>query len=466
MTWTRYNRIRIPESGERVTYTDGALHIPDNPIIVVIKGDGIGRSHGVGPGAVLGVTDSALKTLDVAIEKAYAGKRKIHWLEALAGESAREQYFISESPESISQLPPAEQQQRYLPEETLQALDEFLIGIKGPLGTPTGQGFRSINVTLRRKFDLYACVRPIIHFPGAPSPNVNAEGVDIVIFRENTEDVYRGIEFKAGSDEQRKLQHFLVQEFGADLDLSVDYALGIKPISEVGSKRLIRQAIRHALNKGYKTVTIVHKGNIMKYTEGAFREWGYQLAQQEFADKIVTEEELYARYAGKLPSGKLLLNDRITDAMMQHVQQQPKNFGVLACPNLNGDYLSDELAALVGGLGIAPGGNINYETGRALFEATHGTAPDIAGKDLANPSSVMLSGAMLLEYLGWGEAASSVKTAVAAGIAKAAELVKGGQKPLPVSGDLAKQFRGYTAADGLRCSEYTAQVISRIRGEK
>ncbi len=487
----RYCGISVPEEGEQITARNGLLQVSDKPIVVVIKGDGIGRSYG----GVLGVTDSALKVLDAAVEKAYRGRRKIHWLEAFAGESALEKYFPSESPGSVSLLPPAEQQRRYLPEETLRALDEFYLGIKGPLATPTGKGFPSVNVTLRRRFDLYACVRPIIHFPGAPSPNVNAEGVDLVVFRENTEDVYRGIEFKAGSAEQRRLQQILIHEFNADLDPAVDYALGIKPLSAAGSKRLVRQALRYALDRGYKTVTLVHKGNIMKHTEGAFREWGYEVARGEFRDEIVTEDELYSCHAGKLPEGKLLLNDRIADAMMQHVQQQPRSFGVIACPNLNGDYISDELAALVGGLGIAPGGNINYETGRALFEATHGTAPDIAGKDLANPSSLILSGAMLLDYIGWKEAATIVRNAVGSCISEAAEgakrrylarqqgssglrdpigvkdtimdTVKESERglvrePLPVTGDLAKQFRGCSAADGMRCSEYVAHLISRM----
>ncbi len=392
------------------------LLVPDNPEIAYIEGDGIGRD----------ITPVALKVLDAAVEKAYKGKRKIKWIEVLAGEKAYKETG------------------NYLPEETIEKIKECVVALKGPLTTPVGKGFRSLNVTLRQVLDLYACVRPVKWIPGTPSPVKHPEKVDMVIFRENTEDVYAGIEYPEGSPEAKKLMEFLKETFG--VKLREDSGIGIKPISRTGTYRLVRKAILYALEKGYPSVTLVHKGNIMKYTEGAFRNWGYELARKEFPDKTVAEEEISQKYPDGVPSGIVVIKDRIADAMFQWVLLRPEEYHVLATPNLNGDYLSDALAAQVGGLGMAPGANIG--DGYALFEATHGTAPKYAGLDKVNPSSLILSGKMLLEYIGWEEAAELIWKALSKTI-----------QNKTVTYDLARQMEG---AKEVRCSEFGEEIIKNM----
>ncbi|MGX2039308.1 isocitrate dehydrogenase (NADP(+)) [Methylocaldum sp. MU1018] len=374
--------IRLPDRGEKISVRDGRLHVPDQPIVGYVEGDGIGPD----------IMRAALRVWDAAVAKAYGGSRKIHWCELYLGEKASALYGTA------------------FPDETVNALKELVVSIKGPLTTPVGGGMRSINVSLRQILDLYACVRPVRHFPGVPSPLRRPEAVDVVIFRENTEDVYAGIEYPAGSPEALKLERFLKEELCAEF--RAGSALGIKPVSEFGSKRLIRKAIRYALEHGRKSVTLVHKGNIMKYTEGAFRNWGYELARTEFADRTITEAESSGIQGGRQPDGKILIKDRIADIMFQQMLLRPEEFDVVATPNLNGDYLSDAVAAEVGGVGIAPGGNIGDFI--AVFEATHGSAPKYAGLNKANPGSLLFSGSMLLEYLGWREAAKAVEVAYGA----------------------------------------------------
>ncbi len=376
----KFKKIQIPAEGEAITVSKDKLSVPNQPIIPFIEGDGIG----------IDIFPASKQVWDKAVQVAYSGNRKIAWMEIYAGEKAQKLYG------------------EWLPKETFEAIKKFIVAIKGPLTTPIGGGFRSLNVTLRQVLNLYACVRPVKYIPGVPAPVRNPEAVDIIIFRENTEDVYAGFEWPKGSKEAKKLITFLNKSLKTKI--RTDSGVGIKPISATGSKRLVRKAIQHALDHNRKSVTLVHKGNIMKYTEGAFRDWGYQLAKTEFRDRIVTEEELYAQYNGQLPTGKLLINDRIADNIFQQVLLHPADYKVLACPNLNGDYLSDAIAAQVGGLGLAPGANIGDYVG--LFEATHGTAPKYAGKDMANPSSLILSGVMMLEYLGWVEAADSIIKAI------------------------------------------------------
>lgn len=349
---------------EKILMREGRLIVPDRPVIPYIEGDGIGRD----------IWPVSQKVIDAAVKKAYAGQRSIQWREVLAGEKAYELTGTS------------------LPNETLEIIREHLVAIKGPLGTPIGKGQRSLNVALRQELDLYACVRPIRYFKGVPSPLKEPEKTDITIFRENTEDIYAGIEWEAGSDEVAKVISFLQEEMGVvNIRFPESSSIGIKPISEEGSKRLIRSAIEYALEHQLKMVTLVHKGNIQKFTEGGFRKWGYELAKEEFATELA--------------EGTLVVNDIIADNFLQQILLAPENFQVVALTNLNGDYASDALAAQVGGIGISPGANINYQTGHAIFEATHGTAPDIAGKDLANPCSLLLSACMMLEYIGWKEAA-------------------------------------------------------------
>ncbi|NQK11813.1 NADP-dependent isocitrate dehydrogenase [Streptococcus suis] len=349
---------------EKILMREGRLIVPDRPVIPYIEGDGIGRD----------IWPVSQKVIDAAVKKAYAGQRSIQWREVFAGEKAYELTGTS------------------LPNETLEIIREHLVAIKGPLGTPIGKGQRSLNVALRQELDLYACVRPIRYFKGVPSPLKEPEKTDITIFRENTEDIYAGIEWEAGSDEVAKVISFLQEEMGViNIRFPESSSIGIKPISEEGSKRLIRSAIEYALEHQLKIVTLVHKGNIQKFTEGGFRKWGYELAKEEFATELA--------------EGTLVVNDIIADNFLQQILLAPENFQVVALTNLNGDYASDALAAQVGGIGISPGANINYQTGHAIFEATHGTAPDIAGKDLANPCSLLLSACMMLEYIGWKEAA-------------------------------------------------------------
>jgi isocitrate dehydrogenase len=376
-----YKHIRIPESGEKITIKGGKLHVPDQPIVGFVEGDGIGPD----------ITRASLRVWDAAVEEAYGGQRQIHWCEIFLGEKAAELY-----------------EGNYFPEETLEAIKELIVAIKGPLTTPVGGGFRSLNVALRQDLDLYACVRPVRYYPGVPSPMRHPEKVDVIIFRENTEDVYAGIEYKSGTPENMKLAKFLREELGADF--FDDAGLGVKPISPFASKRLVRKAIQYAIDHGRDSVTLVHKGNIMKFTEGAFRNWGYELARDEFPDQTLTENELYSVYGGKQPPGKVVIKDRIADIIFQLLQLRPEEFSVLATMNLNGDYLSDAVAAEVGGIGIAPGANMADHV--AVFEATHGTAPKYANLDKVNPGSLMLSGVMMLQYMGWTEAAELIESAL------------------------------------------------------
>ena len=372
--------IKIPENGEKITLENGALSVPENPIIGYVEGDGIGPD----------ITRASMRVWDAAVELAYGGSRKIHWCELFMGEKAGEIYDGD-----------------YFPDETLDTIQDLIVAIKGPLSTPVGGGFRSLNVSLRQALDLYACIRPVKYFSGVPSPMRKPEEVDVVIFRENTEDVYSGIEFPSGSPENEKLAKFLREEM--DVSFEEGAGLGIKPISEARTKRLVRKAIEYAIAGGRESVTLVHKGNIMKYTEGAFRSWGYELARDEFPDDTITEDEVWDEFDGEVPEGKIVIKDRIADIMFQLLQLRPAEFDVVATTNLNGDYLSDAVAAEVGGIGIAPGANIADHV--AVFEATHGTAPKYANKDKVNPSSLMLSGVMLLEYIGWREAANLINAA-------------------------------------------------------
>jgi len=363
-----------PQEGSKIQIDkeNDRLIVPDNPIIPFIEGDGIGPD----------IWHASQIVFDAAVERAYGGQKKIVWHEVLTGEKAFEETG------------------EWLPDETIEKLKEYIVSIKGPLTTPIGGGMRSLNVALRQILDLYACVRPIKYIKGTPSPVKKPEAMDMIIFRENTEDVYSGIEWQSGTKEAYEIRKYLVEKYG--VFIREHSGIGIKPISPLGTKRLVKKAIKHALNKGLESVTLVHKGNIMKYTEGAFRDWGYDLAKEEFNDRSITEDELWDNYDGKKPDGKVIIKDRIADNMLQQILTRTKDYQVLATPNLNGDYLSDACAAQVGGLGMAPGGNIGDYL--ALFEATHGTAPKYAGQDKVNPSSVILSGVMMLEYLGWDEA--------------------------------------------------------------
>jgi isocitrate dehydrogenase len=397
-----YRHVKIPETGQKISVSNNKLVVPDNPILGFVEGDGIGPD----------ITRAALRVWDAAVEKAYGGKRKVHWAELFLGEKAAGIYDGD-----------------YFPAETLDAVKELIVAIKGPLTTPVGGGFRSLNVSLRQELDLYACVRPVQYFDGVPSPMRHPEDVDVVIFRENTEDVYSGIEYQSGTPENRKLAKFLREEMG--VDFFEDAGLGIKPISPFGSKRLVRKAIQYAIDNGRESVALVHKGNIMKFTEGAFRNWGYEVARDEFGDQTITEDELWEKHDGVRPEGKVIIKDRIADITFQLMQLRPAEFDVLATMNLNGDYLSDALAAEVGGMGIAPGANMADHV--AVFEATHGTAPKYANLDKVNPSSLMFSGCMMFDYIGWREVTALINAAfiktVAAGI---------------VTYDFARQMQGAT----------------------
>ncbi len=395
---------------------DFSLVVPDDPEIAYIEGDGIGPD----------ITKVMIMVVNAAIDKAYNGKRKILWREVLAGEKAYKETG------------------NYLPEETIKTIQECVVAIKGPLTTPVGGGFRSLNVTLRQVLDLYACVRPVSWIPGTPSPVKEPQKVNMVIFRENTEDVYAGIEFSSGSKEAKKLIDFIKENFGKEI--REDSGIGIKPLSPFGTKRLVRKAIRYALENGLPSVTLVHKGNIMKFTEGAFRTWGYEIAKEEFPEETVLEEEIPIKYFNGVPKGKVVIKDRIADAMFQWALLRPEEYSVLATPNLNGDYLSDALAAQVGGLGMAPGANIG--DGYAVFEATHGSAPKYAGMDKANPSSLILSAKMMLEYIGWKEAANFIWKALAKTI----------QSKI-VTYDLARQLEG---AKEVKCSQFAEEIIKNI----
>ena len=409
-----YTKITVPSEGERITTREGKLSVPDNPVLLWIEGDGIGPD----------IMTASKRIWDAAVAAVYGGQRKISWMEIYAGEKAAGIYGGD-----------------YFPAESLNAIREFLVGIKGPLTTPVGGGFRSLNVALRKDLDLYACVRPVRWFPGVPSPLRHPEQVDVVIFRENTEDVYAGIEYKAGSPEAQKVERFLKDEMGAKFfDNS---GIGIKPVSEFGSKRLIRAAITYAVKQGRPSVTLVHKGNIMKFTEGAFRNWGYEVTRDEFSHVAVGWDDCDGK-----PGDKILVKDAIADITLQQVLTRPDEFDVIATLNLNGDYLSDALAAQVGGIGIAPGGNINYVTGHGIFEATHGTAPKYAGQDKVNPGSVLLSGVMMLEHLGWQEAADDIVRALEATIADKI-----------VTYDFARLMDGATE---VKTSEFASAIVDRL----
>jgi len=404
-------------TGEKIQYDkDGRLHVPDQPIIPYIEGDGVGPD----------IWKASVRVFDAAAKKCYGAKRKVDWLEVFAGEKA-------------FQL-----KKEWAPEETIEAIREYKIGIKGPLTTPVGGGIRSINVLLRQKLDLYACIRPVKYLPGTPSPLKHPEKVDMVVFRENTEDVYAGIEWQEGSEEASRLIAFLGREMGKRI--REDSGIGIKPISRFGTKRLVRMAVRYALAHDRKSVTLVHKGNIMKFTEGAFRDWGYQVAQEEFKDRILLESEMEREGIRKVPPGKIAIKDRIADAMFQQILLRPEDYDVLAMPNLNGDYMSDALAAQVGGLGMAPGANIGDQA--AVFEATHGTAPKYANQDVVNPGSLILSGAMMFDYMGWSETGKKIVKAMEKTISEKI-----------VTYDLARQMK---KARKVKCSEFASAVIENL----
>jgi isocitrate dehydrogenase len=419
--------------GEKITNQNGQLNVPNNPIVPFIEGDGTGPD----------IWASSQRVLDAAVEKAYKGERKIAWKEVYAGEKAYNKTG------------------EWLPSETLDTIREYFIAIKGPLTTPIGGGIRSLNVALRQELDLFTCLRPVRYFQGVPSPVKRPEDTDMVIFRENTEDIYAGIEYAKGSEDVKKVIRFLQEEMGVDkIRFPETSGIGIKPVSEEGTKRLVRAAINYAISEGRKSVTLVHKGNIMKFTEGAFKNWGYELAEQEFGDKVFTWAE-YDRIkdadgleaANKAQSdaeaaGKIIVKDSIADIFLQQILTRPAEFDVVATMNLNGDYISDALAAQVGGIGIAPGANINYETGHAIFEATHGTAPKYAGLDKVNPSSVILSGVLLLEHLGWNEAADLITKSMEKTIASKV-----------VTYDFARLMEGATE---VKCSEFGNALIENM----
>lgn len=390
-----YEQVTVPADGKKISILDGKLNVPDNPIIPYIIGDGTGPD----------IWHASVRVFDAAVQRAYAGSKKIAWMELFAGQRAYDQF------------------NEWLPDETIEAFREFLVGIKGPLTTPVGGGIRSLNVALRKALDLYVCLRPVRYFEGVPSPVCAAEDVDMVIFRENTEDIYTGVEFEYGSEVNARFRSWLEDNYPdefAKIRFPETSGFSIKPVSIEGTERLVSAAIRWALENNRRSVTLVHKGNIMKFTEGAFRKWGYALAEREFGDRVYTwaqwdrtkaengEEAANAEQKQAIESGKLLIKDAIADIAFQQVLTRPREFDVIATMNLNGDYLSDALAAQVGGIGIAPGGNINYNTGHAIFEATHGTAPKYADQDKVNPGSVILSGEMMLRYLGWAEAADRI----------------------------------------------------------
>jgi isocitrate dehydrogenase len=449
-----YTTCTVP-TGEKVSISGGKLNVPNNPIIPFIRGDGTGPD----------IWAASVRVLDAAVAKAYGGKRKIAWMEVFAGEESFKKF------------------NNWLPDDTVEAFKEFLVGIKGPLTTPVGGGIRSLNVALRQMLDLYVCLRPVQYFTGVPSPVKHPELVDMVIFRENTEDIYAGIEFKGGSPEAAKVLEFLAKEFPKDFakirfgsaekiadymskassghgNPPVEVGIGIKPVSAVGTIRLMKAAVEYALTNKRKSVTIVHKGNIMKFTEGAFRDWAYGAAERIFGDKVYTwakwektkkekgEEAANAEQKAALAGGAILIKDSIADIALQQVLTRPKDFDVIATLNLNGDYLSDALAAQVGGIGIAPGGNINYVTGHAIFEATHGTAPKYANKDVVNPGSVVLSGEMMLRYMGWTEAADLIIKGLNGAVASKR-----------VTYDFARLMEGATE---IKCSEFGDNMIAHM----
>tara|TARA_B100001105_G_scaffold54193_1_gene41129 strand:- start:61 stop:1281 length:1221 start_codon:yes stop_codon:yes gene_type:complete len=406
----------MTESGQKITFDDGQLNVPDQPIIPFIEGDGIGPD----------IWAASVRVFDAAVEKSYDGQKRIVWKEILAGEKANEETG------------------EWLPQDSVDAISDYLVAIKGPLTTPVGGGIRSLNVSLRQLLDLYACVRPVKWIRGVPSPVKSPEKLDIVIFRENTEDVYAGIEWIGGSEEAERIREFINSNFNKSI--RENSGIGIKPISPFGTKRLIRKAVDYAIAHNRGTVTLMHKGNIMKFTEGSFRDWGYDLAAEEFGDSVISEEALWEKYDGQVPEGRLVMRDRIADSMFQQILLRSDEYEVIATPNLNGDYISDAAAAQVGGLGMAPGANMGDRV--SMFEATHGTAPKYADQDKVNPSSVILSGVMMLEHLGWQEAADSILRAMEATI-----------QQKKVTYDLARQMDGATK---LATSAYADTIISNI----
>lgn len=420
-------------TGEKISTNNGVLNVPNNPVIPFIEGDGIGPD----------IWNAAVRVFDAAVEKAYNGEKKIDWLEVYAGQKAYDKTG------------------EWLPQDTLDKINEYLIAIKGPLTTPIGGGIRSLNVALRQQLDLYTCLRPVRHYEGVPSPVKRPEDVDMAIFRENTEDIYAGIEFKAGTDEVKKVIEFLTEEMGVkNIRFPESSSIAIKPVSQEGTERLVRAAIQYAVDHKKPTVTLVHKGNIMKFTEGGFKQWGYDLAEKEFGDKVFTWQQYdkIVEEDGKdaankaqddaVVAGKIIVKDSIADIFLQQILTRPKEFDVVATMNLNGDYISDALAAQVGGIGIAPGANINYDTGHAIFEATHGTAPKYAGQDKVNPSSVILSGVLMLEHLGWQEAADLINKSMEKTISSKV-----------VTYDFARLMDNATE---VKCSEFADELISNM----
>ena len=410
-------QLTVPTAGERIGLVNGQLVVPNQPIIPVIEGDGIGRD-------IMKVTR---RVVDAAVETAYNGEKQITWFDVYAGENAMAKY------------------NEWLPQDTFDAIEYFRVALKGPLTTPVGGGFRSLNVTLRQVLELYACVRPVRYFQGVPAPVTHPEKMDVVIFRENTEDVYAGIEWEQGTPEVKKVIELLRTEMG--VEIREDSGIGVKPISILGTKRLTRMAIQYAIDHGRRSVTFVHKGNIMKFTEGAFCAWGYELAKEEFADQTITEDELYSDYDGECPAGKIIVNDRIADSMLQQILTRTDEYDVIVTPNLNGDYLSDAAAAQVGGIGMAPGGNLSDEV--ALFEATHGTAPKYTDQDVVNPGSLILSAVMMLEHLGWQAAADLI--------------ISGLEKTIlqkRVTYDLERLMEGATK---VRTSEFGASIVENFQ---
>jgi isocitrate dehydrogenase len=418
-----YLKLVPPAMGEKITANpDGTLNIPSNPVIPFIEGDGTGPD----------IWAASVRVIDAAVEKAYKGERKIVWFEVYAGEKAQKVYGAD--------CPP-----NLLPDDTVEAIREYVVAIKGPLTTPVGKGIRSLNVTLRQTLDLYVCLRPVRYFKGTPSPVLHPELVDMVVFRENTEDIYAGIEWDAGTPEVKKVIEWLQTEMGVKkIRFPETSSIGIKPVSSEGTKRLVRAAIHYALKNNRRNVTLVHKGNIMKFTEGGFRKWGYEVAKEEFGDRVVSWDEC----GGNPPPDRLLIKDVIADAFLQQILTRPAEYDVIATLNLNGDYISDALAAQVGGIGIAPGGNINYNTGHAIFEATHGTAPKYAGQDKVNPGSVILSGSMMLTHLGWTEASKLIEESL--------------ERTIPgkvVTYDFARLMKG---AREVKCSEFGTAIIENM----
>jgi isocitrate dehydrogenase len=413
-----YQHIKIPQDGEKIRIVNNKLKVPANPIIAFIDGDGTGPD----------IWKASKRVFDAAVDKAFNGKKKISWMEIYAGEKAVAVYGNNS----------------WLPEETVEAIKEFSVAIKGPLTTPIGGGIRSLNVALRQLLDLFACVRPVKYYAGTPSPMKKPNEMDIVLFRENTEDVYSGIEFKSETEDANKLIDFINESFNKKI--RKPSGVGIKPMSEFGSSRLVKKAIEYAIANKRSSVTLVHKGNIMKFTEGAFKEWGYKVATTEFRDHIVTEDELWSQFNGKMPDGKILIKDRIADSMFQQLLLRPSEYDVVATPNLNGDYLSDAAAAQVGGLGIAPGANMSYTT--AIFEATHGTAPKYANQDKVNPGSVILSGVMMFNFIGWGKVSRIIEKAMKKTI-----------KSKVVTYDFARLLKN---SKEVKCSEFADEIIKNM----